>query len=239
MSWIADLKTRYRTAAPPLRTERRVELVLLALLVIVLLQMFWFLADKLSSPSIDPLPPAADSIRVVALATGEMVSSSDSLRMQNRPLFWPDRRPVAEVSAAPEAQEGDEGSAPARSLKNLELTGVFGGGGGGGAIVTYKGDRQRLLVGDEIDGWTLQSAAPDEVVFTSAGTRDVRRLSPVPVRADAVTLAPAKTSADAAPAPEQARGSGAEARAPRARIKTTTKKPPSGGSLTLGGPGAR
>ena len=238
MSWIADLKTRYRGAAPPLRTERRVELVLLALLVIVLLQMLWFLADKLSSPSIDPLPPAADSIRVVALATGESISAADSLRMQTRPLFWPDRRPVAGVSAAP-AMDGGDGQESARSLKNLELTGVFGGGDGGGAIVTYKGDRQRLLVGDEIDGWTLQSVAPDEVVFTSAGTRDVRRLSPVPVRADAVTLAPAKTSADAAPASEPARGSGAEARAPKARIKTTTNKPPSGGSLTLGGPGAR
>ena len=238
MNWIADLKSRYRMAAPPLRTERRVELVLLLLTLIVLLQLLWFLVGRLSTPSIDPLPPAADSIRVAALASGATVSSSDSLRLQTRPLFWPDRRPVAQVSAAPEERTG-EGAAPARSLNNLELTGVFGGGDSGGAIVTYKGERQRLLVGDEIDGWTLQSVAPDEVVFTSAGIRDVRRLNPVPVRADAITMAPAESNAGAAPAPGPENANAAQARSPRARIKTTTRKPPSGGSLTLGGPGAQ
>ncbi len=238
MSWIADLKTRYLAAAAPLRTERRVELALLLLTMLVLLQLLWFLVARLSSPSIDPLPPAADSIRVGALATDESISAADSLRLQTRPLFWPDRRPVAEVSAAPEEPTG-EGPAPARSLKNLELTGVFGGGDSGGAIVSYKGERQRLLVGDELDGWTLLSVSPDEVVFTSAGTRDARRLNPVPVRADAITLAPAEPSASAAPAPEPEKADAAQARPPRARIKTPTNKPPAGGSLTLGGPGAQ
>lgn len=243
MNWLTSLKLRYAGLEPPLKTERRVELALLVFLLIVLLQLIGFTVGKLTSPSIDPLPPAADSVRVTALVTEEAVSSVDSLRMQTRPLFWPDRRPEAEVTAAPDPDEATSG-APARSLQKFELTGVFGGGDSGGAIVTYKGNRQRLLVGDEIDGWTLLSVSPGEVVFTSAGVRDVRRLTQVPVRADAVATAPRATASE----PAQAASSPAS-RASGSRAKTTTTKPnatkpttkstmpPSGGSLSLGGSG--
>lgn len=242
MNWLNSLKSRYGDLQPPLRAERRVELALLALLLIVLLQLLGFTVGKLTTPSIDPLPPAADSVRVTALIAEEAVSSVDSLRMQTRPLFWPDRRPEAEVTAAPEPDDTSSGT-PARSLQKLELTGVFGGGDSGGAIVTYKGKRQRVLVGDEIDGWTLLSVSPGEVVFSSAGARDVRRLSQVPVRADAVATVPRATASGPARA-----ASTPSVRAPEPRAKATnttkaaTKKPktttpPSGGSLSLGGTG--
>ena len=195
MSFVSALRDRYSTAQDPLRSERRLELVLVVLLAVVLLQLLWFGFGALVSPGVTPVAPARDSMLVSDAHEPGSITATQSLELQSRPLFWQSRRP----SATPVQESNVDtpaGQAPARQLQQLAVSGVFGAGSQGGAIVEYKGERMRLRIGDEVDGWALQSVAPGEATFVSAGVRDVRRLLPKPV------VAPPSTQAATQPAPK-------------------------------------
>jgi hypothetical protein len=128
---------------------------------------------------VDAVTPAADSLRVANLQAEPGVRAEDSLALRNRPLFWPSRRPVAvtAVTGAEVKVAANGGTAqPSPSLKGISLSGIYGGGDVGGAILQYKGKRLRVAVGDELDGWELESIAPNSAVFVSAGVRDTHDL---------------------------------------------------------------
>lgn len=183
------LPSRYRLSHEPLRSERRIELMLVVLALLVLLQLLWWGVGVLREVPMTPVAPARDSLQVVEATGTGSISASQSLQLQSRPLFWGARRPTApfEINAV-DNEETAEGT-PAKRLQNFRLTGLYGAGANGGAIVTYKGERTRLGVGDGIDGWTLLSVDADEAVFASAGAKDARRLLPLPV----VAVIPQKT----------------------------------------------
>lgn len=235
MSFLSGLTARYRETEEPLRSERRLELFALALLAVVVLQLLALGTSSFGAATVTPVLPTDDSMRVEQPHESGSISASDSLQLQSRPVFWPSRRPSAAAVVSAPVEDVTNGT-PARQLKQLRVTGVFGGGDQGGAIVAYKGKRMRLLIGDEIDGWSLLSVAPGEAVFASAGARDVRRLLPQPV----VAAAPAAAEAAAPPPPAasaQSGGSAANAQQPQNQ-KKPAQRPATAvqqGSLSLGG----
>jgi hypothetical protein len=179
VSLLASVKARYAPVADPLRSERRVELVVVVLLVLLLLQLLWAGGRLLLARDIAPVAPAPDSLRVAELPTPAVVSAEDSAAVQSRPLFWAERRPVEGSLAIVEAEaEAAAKEKAAPKMKDVALLGIFGSGGSGGAIVAVKGKQRRVTVGEAVEGWRLQSVAANEAVFVSGGQRDARELLP-------------------------------------------------------------
>lgn len=179
MNRLDRLRGRYGVQAEPLKTERRTELLLLCLGILVILQLFWMGLRAAVPGIIGVVLPATDSLMVQEVANAGLITAQDSLVLQSRPLFWGSRRPI---EAAPAPRAKDRVSVlPAGGLKNLRVLGVYGAGDAGGAIVTYKGDQRRLVVGDVVDGWTLVRVGHGEAVWSSGKGEDVRRLLPQPV----------------------------------------------------------
>lgn len=233
------LQQRYAGLDEPLRTERRLELLLLSLLVVMLLQLLWLAWRSLLPPALAPVLPAPGALQIAAPLAGAEPPAAQRLELQARPLFWESRRPVdnpgiAEIEA-PAPQPAAPTGQPARRLSDLVLRGVFASADGGGvAIVGYREERRRLRVGEELDGWQLERLRPDAALFVSAGVKDLRRLRELPLAADAAA------SGDAGEGlPQDAAGPGADAAAPRSESARPPSRGLSTGGLTTGGAGRK
>ncbi|TXS91330.1 hypothetical protein FV139_16485 [Parahaliea maris] len=157
---------RYRESSEPLRTERRVELVCLGLGVLLALQVVWVLLRAVVPAGIEPVYPAESSLRVADIHSLNAVGQKESAEIRSRPLFWEGRRPQDSIPVeedAPVEQKTKQGLPP------VKLQGVFGSRG---VIATVKGKQERLLVGDEVAGWTLKEIKPDLAIFESSGRRE-------------------------------------------------------------------
>ena len=185
MSWLTRIGSRYRVSGDPLRTLRRIELlaVLLGLLFCLQLALGGLRLATLSAP--DPVTPAPDSLRVPAVLSPVSVAASERNEIISRPLFWSGRRPVEEVATLSEPQ------AKAGELKGVKVVGLFGSGERAGIIALVKGQKRRILLGDEVEGWTLKSVAPFELVVASGG-----RTETLSLERGSVKSAPADKSAD-------------------------------------------
>ena len=173
MSVIERLLARYSASYDPVRTERRLELVVVVLALFLLLQVLLSLVQLVAYDGPAPRAPATDALTVADLREAQLIDDASSQALIARPLFWETRRPVAAV-AEPVVAEETETRSP--GLKNVTLVGVFGGGDTGGAILVVKGKKRRVVVGDSVDGWRLESVAPDRAVFLSGGERDEKVL---------------------------------------------------------------
>ncbi|WP_116367405.1 type II secretion system protein N [Parahaliea mediterranea] len=162
------LLDRYRETAEPLRTERRVELVGLVLAGLLLLQVLWVLLRAVLPSTIDPVYPASSSLQVADILALNSVGQNESAEIRTRPLFWAARRPQEEVPIEEEAPEPKK----AGGLPGIKLLGVFGSGDHQGIIAVVKGKQQRLLLGDDVSGWSLGAIEPDRAVFESGGRRE-------------------------------------------------------------------
>ena len=184
MSWLTRIGSRYRVSGDPLRTLRRIELVavLLGLLFCLQLALGGLHLATLSAP--DSVTPAPDSLRVPAVLSPVSVAASERNEIISRPLFWSGRRPVEEVATLSEPQ------AKAGELKGVKVVGLFGSGERAGIIALVKGQKRRILLGDEIEGWTLKSVAPFELVVANGG-----RTETLSLERGSVKSAPADKSA--------------------------------------------
>jgi hypothetical protein len=184
---VGALLEHFRVQHEPQRTERRVELAVLVLALVLLLQLAWFLLGILLPPSPEPIEPTDASLTVADRITGRLLDTGDSAELRDRPLFWAGRRPV-DNSAAPVAEAPEE---KASQLKGVRLLGIFGVGDVGGIIVRADGKQQRLAVGESLQGWTLESMDGTGATLVSAtggeerltlervhGARSVRAESP-------------------------------------------------------------
>ena len=96
-------------------------------------------------------------LQTLSLSRPELSSSDFVLR----PVFALDRKPrrpdlLSENDAALVASEAD--ADVVESIDGINLLGIFGSGEVAGAIIRLdNGDRQRLVVGESIKGWTLGS----------------------------------------------------------------------------------
>ena len=160
------LRERYTVTSDPLRSERRIELALLVLVLLFCLQLIYSLARLAISPSPDAIAPAEDALRFGSVQHGRVVVQGESDEIRARPLFWPSRRPQdapdAEIEAEPETVAAEE-------LKGVKLQGVFGSGETAGVIALVKDKKQRILLGEKLQGWTLESVSPNRVTLTSGG----------------------------------------------------------------------
>lgn len=173
------LRDRYGVSANPLHSERRVELAVVVLAVILLLQLLWAGSRILLGGNVQPVAPAADSLMVAEVPRPQSVDAKDSAEVQARPLFWAERRPTDVLASAAREEAAaaqDERAAP--KMKDVALLGVFGSGKTGGAIVAVKGKQERVAVGDTVQDWRLQEVAANRAVFVSGGARDERELLP-------------------------------------------------------------
>ena len=167
---MAGWMNRYRVREEPLRSERRVELLVLVVAVLLGLQLLYtgVRLATLSAPA--PLAPAPSSLEVAAVGEPADVSDSESDTIKSRPLFWRGRRPTVApvVTAKPEEKTVATKSG---NIDNVKLRGVFGSGDSAGIIALVDGKKQRIRVGDEVNGWTLVAVKPDRGVFESDGRK--------------------------------------------------------------------
>ena len=160
------LRDRYTVAGDPLRTERRVELVAVVLALLFCLQLLYSGARIVFFSGPDALPPAEDALRIEAMQEAAGVEPAESEEIRARPLFWQSRRPQDGPEPTTEAETED---AVAGELKGVKLQGVFGSGETAGVIALVKDKKQRILLGETLQGWTLESVSPNRVTLTSGG----------------------------------------------------------------------
>lgn len=89
-----------------------------------------------------------------------------------RPVFALNRKPPVQPDARPDqivaAAETDVSTEVAGTISGVNLLGIFGSGEVAGIIIRLDtGERERLVVGESVSGWTLQSVTPRGAQFQS------------------------------------------------------------------------
>lgn len=146
-------------------------LLLAALAVAVLLGAILVITRQ-PPPAIPPSPStlAAGSIELPAPPLSENAGE-----MLARPLFWNTRRPEPEAGPV-------EKPAPVPGpdvLDKVRLLGMFAAGDSGGVIINVAGERQRLMVGEGLQQWTLQGLSAAGANFVASDDASVERLLPL------------------------------------------------------------
>ena len=183
---IAAIRRRYRDVQEPLRSERRVELLLIALAGVVALQLIVFAWHYIASRTTPSIAPAADSLLVAERLGPGSISAAQSRLLQARPVFWASRRPVPEALLSEPTPAAVDTAVDAQALEDFALTGVLAAGVQGQALVTHKGTSLRLAIGEAIEGWTLTQVMSDTAVLVSASGREVYTLAPVAIPEGAI-----------------------------------------------------
>lgn len=196
MSWLHSVLGRYRASADPLRTQRRIELIAVILAVLLGIQLAYGGVRLAIQGAPVPVEPAADSVRVPAVRTLEVVSAQDRNEIIGRPVFWPGRRPVDPVALREDVQSGQE---EVGELREVKLVGVFGTGAEAGIIALVNGKKRRILLGESIAGWKLDSINAIGGQFSNDGRRETLTLQRGTVR-----VAPVGNSANGRAAPPAA-----------------------------------
>jgi hypothetical protein len=164
---LRTLRSRYQVEGDSLFTERRVELVAVAATLLCLLQLAYgaLRLGFLSEP--DPILPVLEVGGQGGAADVEVVDAALSGEITGRPLFWETRRPLA---AAPVAEEvAEEKPEDAGELDKVQLVGIFGAGESAGIITLVEGKKRRILVGETLEGWTLDRVESDRAVLKNKG----------------------------------------------------------------------
>ena len=99
--------------------------------------------------------------------------------------------------------------------------GVFGSGSTAGVIVRIEDNRQRLLLGESLNGWTLEAVHPDRVDFS----RNARQATLV-LEQGTVAAAPVKAGSSRARGSERKQRPGATARAQRRQAQQQEQEQP-------------
>ncbi|RLQ23688.1 hypothetical protein DWB85_00590 [Seongchinamella sediminis] len=225
-----NLVDRYRNLEDPTRAERRVELALVLVLLLLALQLLWGGFRALFPALPEPVQPRPDSLQVSELVVGVEVDPGLRAEIAARPLFWPSRRPPEpEVEALAEAQpEAEAEAGKPGKIDGIQLTGIFGGGESAGIIVINKGKKRRLMVGEKINGWELASVQPSEALFINGDRKTALVLKQAVIQA-APAVSPAAAAAQAAADDRAGKPKKASAK------QRETSQPEDSGSLTLGG----
>ncbi len=197
---LSDLKGRYSAPLNPLRAERRLELVAVLAAALFALQLLWGTVSRLTYGGPDAIRPAPDSLVVAAMSEQSVPADAESQEIVSRPLFWESRRPE---NAPAEAVVAQPASSKAKKLEGVKVVGIFGSGTTGGAIVIAKGKKQRVAVNGTLEGWQLESVAPDRAVFISGEDRDEKMLSTAATNVQYNTATPAGPAPETVPQAEQ------------------------------------
>ncbi len=170
MNWLQAIGRRYRVSEDPLRTLRRIELVVLLLGALLCLQLALGAIKLAATTGPTPVRPAADSLQIPRVLEPVVVAVDERNEIVARPLFWIGRQPASAVETPAKPKD------KARKLKDVKLVGVFGSGERAGVIVLVKDRKRRILVGESLEGWTLESIKPDEIVLVNGKRSEVLAL---------------------------------------------------------------
>ena len=214
MSWLGAVRNRYLVTADPLRTQRRIELLALLLGLLLCLQLAYGAVRLATLGLPEIVEPAVDSMRVPAVPSHAAVAEDERDEIVARPLFWPSRRPADVVSGAGGAPPPKPGQGELRDVKQV---GVFGSGDQAGIIALVKGKKRRILLGEDIGGWTLESIGSTDSEFANGARRETLTLQRGSVTAAPprpVTAAPNVGSSGKRARAEASRGAEAEPEVP-------------------------
>ena len=100
----------------------------------------------------------------------ELVSAELSEELRTRPLFWSSRR--VQVSEPETSSQMKTTAASKSKLDKVKLVGIFGGGESAGIIALVNGKKRRILLGENVEGWSLDSVSRNEVVFADGARRE-------------------------------------------------------------------
>ena len=165
---------RYRVSADPLKTERRVELVLVILAGLLVLQLLWVGLRLALGGLPSPKAPSGEALAMRDSLSLETVSPEASDAIASRPLFWQGRRPPGEiVEDDPEEKKAEN---KAKKIQDVKLLGVFGTGEAAGIIAKVKDKQRRVAVGETINGWKLVSVGPNSAELSDGATQQTLAL---------------------------------------------------------------
>ena len=206
MSWLRKLGSRYRVGDDPLRTLRRIELVALLLGLLLCLQLAWGALRLVTQAAPEPLAPAADSFQVPPVVAPAVVAAAGRNEILSRPLFWSGRRPVEQAATLTD-KGGQAGSLPGE-LSDVKLLGLFGSGKQAGIIALVQDQKRRILLGDTVQGWIIESITPFALVLSNGERSETLVLQQGSVTASsapagAAAVGETNTSAGAAGSPGQ------------------------------------
>ena len=144
-----------------------------SLVILLLLNVF--------GPSAKGTPPDQAILDIAGLmdaATDVSERRITTVDFVDRPLFRPDRRPPPERAASATNQDKAEAmlrdSEKVESLDGVTATGVFASGDASGVFLKAEGgERSRVQVGDDYQGWVLASVDASGANFV-AGARRAR-----------------------------------------------------------------
>ncbi|MEP0202297.1 MAG: hypothetical protein ABJ084_15600 [Halioglobus sp.] len=163
MKSLDELVSRYRAGENPLKAERRVELVALALLLLLILQIAFGLVSLVRASSVAPVLPSQDVLTVSRLEQVVRVKADARNEIVSRPLFWPGRSPV--VAAEVLVTQPNTAKVVEQKLKGVRVVGIYGSGTSGGAILHVKKAKLRVAIGGEVEGWKLEAVGPGSARF--------------------------------------------------------------------------
>ena len=176
--------------APPTRRPSLV-LLLLCLLFASLLAAQMLLPSS-GLPVGAPVTGAAATPVATNLRPGFSMRPLDAFsEVIERPLFRPDRRPAPAVT--------ETATASANSRQDYALLGVVIDDNIRMALLRPKGAKQmlRILEGQKVDGWTIETVRADRVVLRRGGVTEEVRLRDLPSNKRRKPPAPAiKTAAE-------------------------------------------
>ncbi|MEQ9465304.1 MAG: hypothetical protein RJQ10_16705 [Haliea sp.] len=121
------------------------------------------------------IPPSPSTLTAVSIELPAPGLSENAGEMLARPLFWNTRRPEPEKGPA-------EAPVPVLGpdvLDNVRLLGMFAAGDNAGVIINVAGQRQRLLVGQELQQWTLRKLSAAGAIFVATDDASVERTLPL------------------------------------------------------------
>jgi len=198
VNWLRRVSRRYRVGDDPLRTLRRIELVALVLGLLLCLQLAYgaFALVTLAAP--EPVAPAADSLQVPPVVAPAVVAAAGRNEILSRPLFWSGRRPVEQVKTLADA--GSRAGSLPGELSNVKLLGLFGSGKQAGVIALVQDQKRRILLGDTVEGWTIESITPFALVVSNGERSETLVLQQGTVTASSARAAAAARGQANAPA---------------------------------------
>src|SRR6056297_2710059 len=153
--------------------ELRLRQIALVLAGLLLLQVLYAGVTLVFRGEPEPIPPAASTLEAGAPAYRAPGPDEQGGDIVARPLFWAGRQPHA---AAPAPEPVVAAPAQPSPLKDIKLLGVYSAGPNSGIIVSLKGERRRLQIDDEVDGWTFSMMSDDGAIFANGAASTELRL---------------------------------------------------------------
>ena len=175
MGW-PMVRDRYRVKVNPLLTERRIELAILLLFLLLILQLIYGASRLalLSTPKV--VSPAADSLQVSEILSQQRITMDQRNEIRDRPLLWAARRPFVAPVSVPVVKAPES-----KPFKGFQLVGLFDNGDSVGAIVSLKDKTQRMRPGETFGEWKLKSVGANDAVFTSGSQEETLVLKVAPI----------------------------------------------------------